>query len=44
MGNGRWNITMKVYNEQSDKKMSKELTDILEKIRKERILNFIDVK
>lgn len=30
---------MKVYNEQSDKKMSKELTDILEKIRKERNFN-----
>jgi len=39
MGNGRWYITMKVYNEQSDKKISANLKEILESIRKSR--NFI---
>lgn len=38
MGDGRWNFTMKVYNEQSDKKISNKLKEILENMRK--IRNF----
>ena len=47
MGNGRWNFTVKVYNEQSDKLMSDKLIEILTNIRSNRNFNandYIDKK
>ena len=47
MGNGRWNITMKVYNEQSDNSLNEELINQLNKMRMNRAFNakeYIDKK
>ena len=39
MGDGRWNTTMKVYNEQSDRNLSEQLKEIQKEIRKKRNFN-----
>lgn len=38
VGDGRWNTTMKVYNEQSDKNLSEQFKEIQKEIRKKETL------